>query len=79
MSRQHHYLKTLPKYFVPIERGIKNFEVRFNDRGYKIGDILHLKEFSDGEFTGRVITKEVCYILDEPEYCKKGYVILGMK
>ena len=79
MSRQHHYLKKLPKYFVPIERGIKNFEVRFNDRGYKIGDILHLKEFADGEFTGRVITKEVCYILDEPEYCKKGYVILGMK
>ena len=79
MSRQHHYLKTLPKYFVPIERGIKNFEVRFNDRGYKIGDILHLEEFADGEFTGRVITKEICYILDEQEYCKEGYVILGMK
>lgn len=79
MSRQHHYLKMLPKYFIDVEKGIKNFEVRFNDRGYAVGDMLHLQEFADGEYTGREITKEICYILDSEDYCKKGYVVLGMK
>lgn len=79
MSRQHHYLKTIPRYFIAVESGVKNFEVRFNDRGYAVGDILHLQEFADGEYTGRETTKEICYILDSEDYCKEGYVILGMK
>lgn len=79
MSRQHHYLKTLPKYFIDVDKGVKNFEVRFNDRGYAVGDMLHLQEFASGEYTGREITKEICYILDSEDYCKEGYVILGIK
>ena len=79
MSRQQHYVKITPKYYIDVEKGVKNFEVRFNDRDYQLYDILHLREFADGEFTGREITKEICYILDSPEYCKTGYVIIGMK
>ena len=45
MSRQRHFLKTLPEYYMAVENGIKTFEVRFNDRGYKVGDILHLQDF----------------------------------
>ena len=29
-----------------------------------------------GEYTGRKITCEVKYILDNPDYCKDGYVIM---
>lgn len=78
-SGQHHYLKILPEYFTAVDEGIKTFEIRFNDRNYQVGDILHLNEFCDGEYTGRETTREVCYIIDNPEYCKEGFVVLGIK
>lgn len=77
MSRQHHYLKILPEYYRAIERREKTFEVRFNDRNYQKYDILHLKEWS-GEYTGREITAEVTYILDDTLYCKDGYVVMSI-
>ena len=65
MSRQHHYVKILPEYYIAVEKGIKTFEIRFNDRNYKVGDILHLQE--------------ICYMIDSPNYCKEGFVVLGIK
>ena len=79
MGRQHHNLKILPKYYMAVEKGIKTFEIRFNDRNFKVGDILHLQEFCGGEYTGRELSKEVCYMIDNPEYCKEGFVVLGIK
>jgi len=40
-----HELKTWPEYFEEILTGKKTFEVRKNDRDYKVGDTLILKEF----------------------------------
>lgn len=77
MSRQHHYLKILPEYYRAIERGEKTFEVRFNDRNYQKYDILHLKEWC-GEYTGREITAEITYILEDPKFCKEGFVIMSI-
>ena len=79
MSRQHHYLKILPECYIAVDKGIKTFEIRFNDRNYKVGDILYLQEFCGGEYTGREIIKEVCYVVDNPEYCKEGFAVLGIK
>jgi len=79
MARQHHDLKILPKYYRAIEKGTKTFEVRFNDRNYQVGDILELKECLGGEYSGRYIRAEITYVLDDPEYCKEGYVVLGIK
>ena len=78
MSRQHHYLKILPKYYRDIERGDKTFEVRFNDRDFKEYDMLHLQEWCGGEYTGREIIAQVSYLLDDPAFCKEGYVIMGI-
>lgn len=78
MSRQHHYLKILPEYYRAIERGQKNFEVRFNDRNFKVWDVLHLQECINGEYTGRKILADVSYILGDPAYCKEGYVIMAL-
>jgi len=78
MSRQHHYLKILPKYYRAIEKGEKTFEVRKNDRDFKVYDILHLQEFAGGEYTGREITANVPYILNDPNYCKEGFVIMSL-
>ena len=79
MERKHHYIKILPEYFKAIESGEKTFEVRLNDRNFQKGDILHLQERSYGEYTGRVIECEVTYILDNPNFCKEGYVIMAIK
>lgn len=40
-----HYLKTIPKYFREAARGNKPFEVRKNDRYFKVGDIVQLEEW----------------------------------
>ena len=80
MSRQHHYLKILTNFYQDIESGKKNFEVRFNDRDFKVYDMLYLQEFiPPSTYTGREIRKEVTYVLDNPDYCKEGYVVLGLK
>ena len=80
MSKQHHYLKTINPYFRAIESGMKTFEVRFNDRAYQVGDILHLQEFSPpDDYSGRVVEMEITYVLDDPRFCKDGYVVLGIK
>lgn len=79
MSRQHHYIKILPEYYRAVERGEKTFEVRFNDRNYQNRDVLHLQEWANGLYTGRSIDAEVTYLLDSPDYCKEGYVIMAIK
>lgn len=79
VSRQHHYMKILPEYYIAVDKGIKTFEIRFNDRNYKVGDILHLQEFCGGQYTSRELTREICYMIDNPDYCKEGFVVLGIK
>lgn len=79
MSGRHHNVKILPEYYIAVEKGIKTFEIRFNDRNYKVGDILHLQEFCGGQYTGRELTKEICYMIDSPDYCKEGFAVLGIK
>ncbi|WP_276804754.1 DUF3850 domain-containing protein [Lactobacillus hominis] len=74
-----HKLKILPEYFMPQIEGIKNFEIRKNDRKYQIGDVLELKEFNPKTqvFTGRKAFVEVTY---KTNYMQKpGYVVLGTK
>lgn len=60
-----HELKILPKYFKAVCDGSKTFEIRKNDRGFKVGDTLLLKEWDDNTRmpTGREVIAEVTYIL----------------
>lgn len=79
----NHQLKILPKYFKEVAKGNKTFEVRKDDRKFKIGDCLVLREFENGEYTGQYVSKYITYILgreeDEKQYVADGYVILGIK
>ena len=43
-----HELKTWPEYFAPTAAGVKTFEVRRDDRGFRVGDRLRLREFEPG-------------------------------
>lgn len=75
-----HELKTLPCYYADVESRVKPFEVRFNDRDYRVGDILRLLEWSEADgFTGCFCTREVTYILDDPRYVKEGFIIMGLR
>ena len=46
--RQQHYLKIDPKFSKLRREGKKHFEIRFNDRDYQIGDMLHLQDYLPG-------------------------------
>lgn len=72
-----HGLKTIEPYFSDIWLGKKTFDVRFNDRNYKVGDILYLKRYNT--LPKKSITCQVIYILDDPTYIKEGYIIMGIK
>lgn len=75
-----HELKTLEPYFYDVKIGKKDFEVRFNDRNFQVGDILILRQQIPGEgTTHRTIHKKVKYILEYPEVLLPGYVILGLE
>ncbi len=61
-----HELKIIPKYFQPLLERTKNFEIRYNDRDFKVGDYLRLKEYDYEKsirYTGRELVVIVTYIL----------------
>lgn len=70
-------LKIEPKYFEAQEKGNKNFEIRKNDRGYQVGDLLFLHEYENNQYTGRLLVRKVTYITSYKQ--KEGYVVLVTK
>ncbi|HVM96584.1 MAG TPA: DUF3850 domain-containing protein, partial [Candidatus Acidoferrales bacterium] len=56
-----HDLKIWPQWFDAVRLGSKTFEVRKNDRGFEVGDLLNLNEFKPGigTYTGRTISKRI--------------------
>ena len=74
-----HDLKILPQYFEAVIKGRKKFELRKNDRDFKVGDIFVLREWKDGEYTGRYCVGSIGYVLQNcSEYgLKDGYCIFS--
>lgn len=77
----HHKLKIEQKYFEKVCAGIKNFEIRKNDRDYQVGDTVTFLEYSRQQgYSGRKTRKvTINYILqDVPQYgLADGYCIFG--
>ncbi|MEM5599315.1 DUF3850 domain-containing protein [Niallia circulans] len=50
-----HFLKIQPQYFEEVRNGNKSFEIRKNDRDFKVGDTLYLQEYNplEQEYTGK--------------------------
>lgn len=82
-----HELKIWPEYFEAVASKKKTFDLRKNDRGFAIGDILKLKEWApSGKFyTGREEIRQISYILEHQAKAgcaatfglQDGYVILA--
>ncbi|VDG18222.1 hypothetical protein [Lactobacillus brevis] [Lactiplantibacillus mudanjiangensis] len=70
-----HELKIAPEYMAAQLAGIKNFEIRKNDRDFQVSDRLWLREWDGDEYTGRNITVYVTYITSYQQ--KPGYVVMS--
>jgi len=83
----NHELKVWPEYFQALLTGEKTFEIRKDDRGFVVGDVLFLREYSPGpdEYTGREIWRRVTYILkgDDPTAfafgLRAGFVAMALE
>ena len=74
-----HEVKLAAMYYDDVKDGKKTFELRKNDRNYKEGDKLHMLEFKDGRHTGRTISADIVYLLEEYTGLTEGYCILGIR
>ncbi|VXB37760.1 hypothetical protein EXIGUO8H_100011 [Exiguobacterium sp. 8H] len=73
-----HELKIWPEYFDAVEAGLKTFEIRQDDRGYKSGDVLTLREYDPTEqaYTGRALCRRVTYMTAYAQ--RGGYVVMAL-
>lgn len=86
---REHELKVWPQFFDVVASGVKTFEIRQNDRDYRVGDVLRLREWlrpgtlgvtrSEAEmlYTGREVRRRIAYITDFAQ--TPGFVVLGLQ
>lgn len=75
-----HDLKTWPDFFKVIWTGEKRFELRKNDRDFRAGDTLLLREWSQATgYSGRAVRAEVTYLLGGKwPGLQPGYVVMSI-
>lgn len=78
-DKTKHEIKILPQYYEAVSKGIKQFELRKDDRDYQVGDLVRLREWDGKEYTGNKMIIGIKYVLrDCPEYgLMEGYCIFG--
>jgi len=74
-----HELKCWARYFDQVWEGRKLFELRRNDRGFRVGDELLLVETELEEPTGREITATVTSMVVGPPWLAHGVAALGIR
>jgi hypothetical protein len=77
-----HELKCWPDFYMRIVSGEKTFEIRKDDRGYRAGDRLWLREWNHGrkEYTGRSCVVTVPYLLGgQWPGLTEGYVVMSVQ
>ena len=78
-----HELRIARQYYEAISDGTKRFEIRYDDRDYRVGDYVHflVKEGFYGSVTLTGELYRITYKLEDvPEYgLKPGYCILGLR
>lgn len=77
---QRHELKCWPAAFQAIRAGVKSFEVRVDDRGFNVHDIVVLREFDpeSQSYTGQSEERSIREITSEDAYgVSHGFVVLG--
>lgn len=77
-----HELKTWPKYYEAVVSGAKTFEARKNDRNFKEGDLLRLREWDPctQTYSGRCSTYRAAYVLTDEQHdaVREGFAIIAL-
>jgi ASC-1-like (ASCH) protein len=73
-----HKLKIQPEYFKEVCTGKKSFEIRKNDRDFKVGDMLLLQEYlpESNSYTGRVVERKDTYITNYAQV--DDYIVMAI-
>lgn len=78
---KHHELKLNTEYFLDVFMGRKLFEVRKNDRDFKVGDLVTFVEFlpDSQEYAegNQSFTRRIIYITNYEQ--KDGYVVFALE
>lgn len=74
-----HELKTHPCFFVDLVTNSKPFEIRKDDRGFKVGHKLRLREWDPNteDYTGREVGRVIIYITAFKQ--EPGWVVMGIR
>ena len=72
-----HEIKIEHKYLYDIVVGKKKFEIRKNDRDYKVGDYVFLNEYENDLFTINFAKVKIIYITDLMQI--EGYIVFGFQ
>jgi len=74
-----HQLKIEPGHFRDIELGLKEYEVRKDDRGFKVGNVVVLLEYHGAYgYVGGVIRGRIKHVLHGGYGLHPGFVVLGL-
>lgn len=88
MSATVHQVKSWSHFYDAIARGDKTHDLRKDDRGYKVGDILMLRRYDiqKGDYTGEECCVLITYITSTQFPCAyssavldRDYVILSIR
>lgn len=77
-----HYLKTVNPYFNAVWMKLKTFELRKNNRNFKVGDTVVLMEYDNvgKTFTANQVIVVITYILHKfNDALNEEYVIFSFK
>lgn len=82
--RMRHELKTWPEAFDAVAGGRKTWEIRLDDRGFKLGDTVVLCRYDPdlrgGQYTGERCQKRVGFMLRGPDFgIPSGFVIFTLE
>lgn len=74
----HHDLKLDDIYYADSETGKKPFEIRKDDRNYKVGDTITLNRWNriTSEYMGESLERKITYMTDYQQ--RHGWVVLGL-
>lgn len=76
-----HIIKCWPQYFNPLETRQKTFEIRENDRDYKVGDTLVITEWDpdNQKETGRWEARTIIYMVQGVFGLPQNVCVLGFR
>lgn len=77
-----HELKIWPEFFNAVLDGSKKFEIRKNDRNFKVGDKIVLKEWDPKKesYTGRSLAKWISFIVPGGNFgLEKDFCVMSIK